>query len=140
MGHWVVIIKINHKLYFIDSFGISPNFYNKNIKNNYSKINYFLSSRLQSNLTTTCGSYAVFFIHLISYCNYDLPRFTEIFFDIFNFKNLLKNDLYIIKYISKTYPHFGKNKCNKFFCNNMFLTNHKKCLKKYVKGFEDGSI
>ena len=133
LGHWVVVININYKLYFIDSYGLSPVFYNKNIKNNYSKINYFLSSRLQSDSTTTCGSYAIFFIHLISYCKYDILEFTDIFLKVFNFNNLIKNDIYIIKYVSKMYPHFNKRKCNKFFCNNKFLSNYKKCSKMMCK-------
>ena len=133
LGHWVTIININHKLYFIDSYGLSPMFYNKNINNTHNKINYFLNKRLQSDSTTTCGSYAVFFIHLISYCNYNLSKFTDILINNFNFKNLIKNDLYIIKYISKMYPYFNKKKCNKFFCNNMFLSNYKKCYKTICK-------
>ena len=135
LGHWVSVIKINYKLYFIDSYGLPPTFYNKNIKNVYSEINYFLNTCLQSNLTTTCGSYAVFFIHLISYCKYNLTVFTDIFFNNFNFLNLLKNDLYIIKYISKVYPYFNKKKCNRFFCNNMFLSNYKKCHESICKSY-----
>ena len=92
-----------------------------------------LNKRLQSDSTTTCGSYTVFFIHLISYCNYNLSKFTDILINNFNFKNLIKNDLYIIKYISKMYPYFNKRKCNKFFCNNMFLSNYKKCYKTICK-------
>lgn len=133
LGHWVTIININHKLYFIDSYGLSPMFYNKSINNIHNKINYFLNKRLQSDSTTTCGSYTVFFIHLISYCNYNLSKFADILINNFNFKNLIKNDLYIIKYISKMYPYFNKRKCNKFFCNNMFLSNYKKCYKTICK-------
>ena len=78
-GHWVSIFKINNKLYFIDSYGYSPIvYYNLHIKNNYMKFTNYLSIKYQSDLSTSCGAYCIFFIYIFILCNYNIKRIEKI--------------------------------------------------------------
>ena len=73
LGHWIVISKSNKgRLYFLDSYGKNPEFYRKKIEK---KFDFYLNIRLQSDFSTICGGYAIFFIDLISKCSYDMMCF-----------------------------------------------------------------
>ena len=123
------VFKTKHKIYFCDSYGYEVDYYKKNIKNKYCNINFYLKIRLQSNLSTSCGAFSIFFIHLISICKYDIFCFNDIFIKIFQFKSLIEKEKYIIKYIFSIYPKLNKKR-NNLFCNKLFLTNYKKCVRK----------
>ena len=126
LGHWLVICKIKKDLYWIDSFGLSPLFYKNNINNKYLKFSYYLSKRLQSRLTTICGGYCIFFIHMIFKSNYNIKQFKTILINNFHFKNFEKNDQIIAKYILNN-TLISKNKCKKYFCSTKFIINYHKC-------------
>ena len=125
LGHFVSLFKSGNKIYFCDSYGHNVKHYRRNIKN----VSFYLKIRLQSNLSTSCGAFSIFFIHLISACKFDVFCFSDTFSKLFKF-NFIKNEKYIIKYIFSIYPKLNKKHCNNLFCNKHFLTNYKKCVKK----------
>ena len=128
LGHYVVCAKNENDFYFFDSYGFSPYSYSLKIPFSSKLKKYYLSFRLQSNLSSNCGVYAIFFIHLITHCNYNMICFKSIFTKLFNQKNYLENDKYIIKYLFKYFPSLSVN-CEKVICNNQFVINRKKCIK-----------
>ena len=129
LGHWIVIIKTGKHLFFCDSFGHSPRFYKK-INNPYLEFDFYFNWKLQNDSTTICGGYAIFFIHLISACHFDIQCFANKIQDIFKYSQQKKsfyNDKIIVKYIFKIYPHISKEKCKTLFCNTKFIINPKQC-------------
>ena len=126
-GHWVTIIKINKILYFMDSYGLSPNSYMKKIGNQYVDIKYYFLYRLQTNFSTICGVYAIFFVHLIIACEFNLAPFANAIIDTFNKFKFKENDRKMKKYIFKAYPFFDRKQCKNLFCNSNFTINFKKC-------------
>ena len=128
-GHWVCILKINKNLYFMDSYGLNPQLYHKKIENKYLNIKYYFLYRLQSNYSTICGLYTIFFIHLIITSNFNLKWFTNIVNNTFT-KSKLNNDRKMVSYIKKIYPFFTKKHCIKYFCNPDFILNFKFCTTK----------
>ena len=126
LGHFVSLFKSGNKIYFCDSYGHNVKYYKKNIKN----VNFYLKIRLQSNLSTSCGAFAIFFIHLISVCKFDVFCFSNTFSKMFKFKSLIKIEKYIIKYVFSIYPKLNKKDCKYSFCSKHFLINYKKCFEK----------
>ena len=85
LGHFATIFKgKDNKVFFCDSYGKKLSFYKQNINNKYVKINFFLKFKLQSNISTICGGYSIFFVHTISLCEYDAICFTKLFLKVFN--------------------------------------------------------
>ena len=125
-GHWVTIIKNDNILYYVDSYGLKPCSYMKNIKNIYFDIKYYFLYRLQSDFSTICGIYSIFFIHLTIECKFNLSCVSNTVITTFT-KSKIKNDQKMVKYIQKIYPFFTKKKCAKFFCNSRFIINFEKC-------------
>ena len=131
LGHWVTIFKSANKLFFMDSYGKSPDFYRKNIKNKFKHFDYNLKMRLQLDFTTVCGAYAIYFIDLISQCKYQMNCFMKTFRNTFILKPGIK-DKFIIKYLFKIYPILRDKKkinCVNLFCSKDFIINFRKCEK-----------
>ena len=129
LGHFVCVFKIKNELIFVDSFGLDNSFYNKNIVNKYNSFKQYLSKRLQSEISTSCGGYVIFFIHIILKCNYNLNDFSKIIIENFpNKNNYVKNDKIIFKYIIYN-TRISSIACQKFFCNNSFGIKYNECIK-----------
>ena len=94
LGHWTCIIKIDNKIFFLDSFGFDSKFYHLNFKKIFKSKNrisyFFLKFRLQGNNTTTCGAYVIYFIKNIVDCNYYINCFKNIFLQDFTENSLKK--------------------------------------------------
>ena len=128
LGHFVSIFKINNKLIWVDSYGKSVSFYKKNITNKYISFTYYLSKKIQSNISTSCGAYCVFFIHMILKCDYDLNKYAKIILKEFpETKKFIENDKKIVSYIIRNTNISSKN-CKKYFCNNSFIIKYNECL------------
>ena len=125
LGHFVTIFKSENKIFFCDSYGKNVTFYKKKIKN----INFYLNYKLQSNNTTICGGYSIFFVHIISLCKYKMICFKKIFLDFFNFKRRFINDKYIKNYLFLIYPKLNNKYCKYLFCNKNFIINYENCEK-----------
>ena len=129
LGHFVSVFKAHGKFYFVDSYGNTPTFYKKKIINKYFKFDYCLKIKLQTDYTTVCGAYAIFFVHLFNGCNFDVECVVNIFLKVFNPKKLIINDKYIVRYIFHIYPRINNNECQILFCNSNFIINYEKCKK-----------
>ena len=102
--HWVAIYKKNKTLYFFDSYGYSPNFYQKSywkIKN-HRFINISKHIQLQSNSTSTCGAWCLLFLY---YCF----RHNTFPFYLFSSMNQMKNEQTLFTLFNKIF----KQKVNK---------------------------
>ena len=126
LGHFVTVFKSENEIFFCDSYGKNVTFYKKKIKN----INFYLNYKLQSNNSTICGGYSIFFVHLISLCKYKITCFKKIFLNFFNFKSKRKflNDIFIKNYLFLIYPKLN-NKCKYLFCNKNVIINYQNCEK-----------
>ena len=136
-GHWVTIIKIDDILYFMDSYGLSPHSYMKKIENQNLEIKFYFKYRLQTNFSTVCGLYAIFFVHLSISCNYNLACINNSITDKFSRIKFIENDRKIIKYIFKVYPFLTKKQCKNMMCNSNFIINFKKCYESLCKHIQN---
>ena len=63
MGHWVVFIYYNMKMYFIDSLGRLPEHYGGNIKRYYEMCHFtkscLITRQIQSSTSLVCGAYTI---------------------------------------------------------------------------------
>ena len=70
MGHWVVFYKRGNVLYFFDSLGKKPSFYNGSIARFYQLYKgareIVLEHGIQYDLSAVCGVYAIIFIYFMS--------------------------------------------------------------------------
>lgn len=133
LGHWVVAMKLNKDLYFLDSFAKHPSFYNKNINNKYFNFSYYLVKRLQANDSTSCGAYCIFFIHSILRSEYNIARLENILTSTFFSNHYKKNDRNIAEYVFKN-TSISVKKCKEYFCNKDFIIKHKQCSKSVCDG------
>ena len=131
-GHWCCLIKIKKVLYFLDSFGLNPDLYNFNLKHNLKTkkkyLYYYLNLQIQSNYTTVCGAYAIYFIHTLILCKYNINCLKKEIIRHLKNKNKLKNDYFIIQYM---YNNFKKDlpfNCQNIFCNDKFIIKRKLCI------------
>ena len=104
----------------MDSYGLKPCFYKKNIKNKYFDIKYYFLSTLQSNLSTICGLYCIFFTHLFIECKFNLSCVGNAVINTFN-KYKIKNDQKMVKFIQKMYPFFNKKNVWNIFVIQILL-------------------
>ena len=89
----------------------------------------YISKRLQSSFSTSCGAYCILFIHIILLCDYNLNIFADIISQIFPKSNsYIENDKILFKYILQSTQMSSKD-CKKYFCNSSFAIKYNKCLK-----------
>ena len=137
LGHWTVLIKVKNNIYFLDSFGLNPKLYNFDLKHTFkSKIKYnyyYLNVQIQSNSSTTCGAYAIYFIHTMILCKYNIICLKKKINK--HLKNRIKsiNDNFVIQYMYDYFKNSLPNNCQKLFCNNKFITNRKLCIQTICK-------
>lgn len=96
--HWVAIF-INKEGYadYFCSYGVPPQFEFRDFLNLFSCSFRYSKKRIQSNLSTTCGQYSVFFLHARAN---GLPLHK--FLDLFT-KNVEENDEIVTMYINGVY-------------------------------------
>ena len=102
--HWVAIYKYKKILYFFDSYGYSPKFYQKpywKVKN-HRFVNISKHIQLQSNSTSTCGAWCLLFLY---YCF----RHKTFPYRLFSSSNQMKNEQILFRLIMKIF----KQKINK---------------------------
>lgn len=66
IGHWITMLRDPEKnIYFMDSYGMPPEYYNKNLKqclkNAGAKSLYINKQKLQGDRSMTCGRYGIVF-------------------------------------------------------------------------------
>ena len=135
MGHWVTIFKIKNEIYFLDSFGLHPQMYNFDLKLVFkSKVKYayyYLNLQTQSDESSACGAYIIFFIHTIVLCKYSfscLKKKKKI-----RHSNNLLNDHFIVQYIYEHFKDILPYNCQQLFCNSNFIINRNKCMQYVCK-------
>ena len=137
LGHWVAILKIKNKIYFLDSFGLHPKLYNFDFKHIFkSKLKYdyyYLNLQTQSDSSSTCGAYTIFFIHTIIWCKYTITCFKKSVLKNLSHKNNILNDHFIIKYMYKHFKNILPSNCQELFCNTKFIINRENCVKLVCK-------
>ena len=84
MGHWLLFFIKNYKLYFFDSFGLTPETYNWDINDFYHNYPYekltVFDKAIQNDSSYVGGSYVIFFAY--SMCKeYSLCRIISTFTD-----------------------------------------------------------
>ena len=121
VGHWVVFYKRGDVLYFFDSLGRKPSFYNGSIARFYQLYNgareIVLEHGIQYEFSAVCGVYAILFIYFMS------KNRTSVSF-VKNFRNVDKtvNDRRVLTMYRRI---FNEKFCNifNFICtptmNNM---------------------
>lgn len=133
LGHWCVITKIENNIYFLDSFSLHPEKYGIDLKKitNSKKYRFFyLTQRTQNDQTTSCGGHSIYYIINTIKCKYKIFCFVNSFTQNFSKTNFLKNENFIVEYLSKTFPKYVNEKnCEKLFCNSQFIINRQECLK-----------
>ena len=108
VGHWVVFYKRGNVLYFFDSLGKKPSFYNGSIARLYqlykSACEILLEHGMQYDLSAVCGVYAIIFIYFMS------KKRTSVSF-VKNFRNVDKtaNDRRVLTMYRRIF--------NEKFCN-----------------------
>ena len=139
LGHWVTVLKLRSRIYFLDSFGFHPKIYNLNLKHIFrSKVEYdffFINLPLQSDRSTTCGAYVIYFIKNISICNFNILCFEKNVLKHFKNRNKQLNDQFVIKFIYDNFYHILPFNCKKMFCNDEFIIDRKRCMKDICKRF-----
>lgn len=125
MGHWVVFIFFRNTVYFIDSFGKNPNFYNGNIARYYENLRnskrILLKHQIQHDESLVCGAYALYFIFFT--CKGISPNSIKL---KFSNKNFRKNDRIVERFLFKS---SGDNKrCVSSLCPSIMFEKH--CLKR----------
>ena len=137
LGHWTSIIKINKKIYFLDSFGLNPKLYNLNLKRIFnSRVTYnyyYLNKKTQSEESSGCGAYVVFYIHTLVRCKYRISCFKKSILQNLRHENTLLNDHFIYLYVSKHFNDILPYTCKQLFCNTKFIINRKSCIKHICK-------
>lgn len=109
-SHWlgIVIKKLpRHPIptvYFIDSFGQPPSFYN--IQNYLQQLSFDIrcfTAQLQSNYTATCGAFAVYCLYYLLYKNISTLDDISVHLTTSNF---LRNDTMVYNFIKHKFPYF----------------------------------
>ena len=82
MGHRFVLYNKDYNILFIDSFGINPKFYGRDIKDFYALYpgckNMMLKKPIQNEFSYVCGAYCVVTSYFLSK-NYTINRFKSVF-------------------------------------------------------------
>ena len=116
VGHWVAFYKRANVLYFFDSLGKNPSFYNGSIVRFYQLYNdtreIVLKRAIQYEFSAVCGAYAIVFVYFMS-----RNRTSKCF--VKNFRNVNKkiNDRRVLIMYRRI---FNAKFCNifNFICNS----------------------
>ena len=96
--HWVAVYKKDRTLYFFDSYGFSPKFYQRQYwqLKKYRFINLTKNIQLQANGTSTCGAWCLLFLYYC-FCRNMFPFF------LFSSINQIKNEKILFGLIKKIF-------------------------------------
>ena len=117
-GHWVLYYISQNRLFYFDSFAMTPKDYGFDIESFYKSYPYdkiiVFNNQIQNDKSNVCGAYTIISSYLMCK-NYSLRRIKSLFT-----KNTRRNDSYTTSFL---YSLVGITlKCNRSFCPKaMFL-------------------
>jgi len=123
MGHWILFYIKDFRLYYFDSFGLSPIDYGWDIDHFYTTYTGYKTkvfhTAIQNDTSYVCGAYTIFISFYMS-MDYSLFYIKSLFT-----RNRRRNDSFIV---SRLYSLVGLDiECNQNFCSNLMF--FEKCRK-----------
>lgn len=116
MGHWILCVVTNHKIIFMDSYGMHPGVYSPFIRafidthSQKRRVSY-LDTRLQDAKSYVCGAYILFFIYIIARFGLDLIK--EHLSRVFSKTDYRGNDKKVLNFL---YKNYNMPPCKTTFC------------------------
>ena len=123
MGHWILFYIKNFRLYFFDSFAMSPVEYGWDIDSFFTSYPGYktevFQSPIQNDVSYVCGAYTIFFAHCMC-MDYSLFHIKTLFT-----RNRRRNDSFVV---SRVYSLVGLDiECKSDFCTSLMFFD--KCRK-----------
>ena len=122
IGHWVLFYIKDYCLYFFDSLGKDPEYYDGDIKKFYNQFMFdklvVFRKQIQNSTSSVCGAYVIYFAYILFTCEnvYRLKaKFTL---------QYVKNDKIVVNFVDKL---FGiEQSCNINYCP-VYMYMENKC-------------
>ena len=119
IGHWLLFYKINHCLFFFDSFSLEPLAYGGEISKFFNEYPYHkilgTNHQVQNESSYVCGAYTIFFASMMSN-GYSLEKINS----TFTKNTTKKNDLIVTNFL---YSSIGiELSCDQNFCPSIVFS------------------